>query len=54
MGLLMIAMDRIEDLLNEEARPDTGRRVWHLRLVPGGGRTGRHRTPASEHHTTAA
>src|SRR3954467_5842587 len=36
MGLLMIAMDRIEDLLNEEARPATGRRVRHLRLVPTG------------------
>ncbi|MFI0241055.1 hypothetical protein [Streptomyces sp. NPDC016845] len=54
MGLLMIAMDRIEDLLNEETRPPAGRRVRHLRLVPAGRRAGRHRTPPSEHHVTAA
>ncbi|WP_394436428.1 hypothetical protein [Streptomyces sp. SGAir0957] len=54
MGLLMIAMDRIEDLLNEEARPATARRVRHLRLVPGGRRASRHRTPAPEQHARAA
>ncbi|MGY0020851.1 hypothetical protein [Streptomyces sp. cg35] len=54
MGILVIAMDRIEDLLNEEARPATHRRVRHLRLVPGGGRAERHRARSSEDHTKAA
>ncbi|MEU6391002.1 hypothetical protein [Streptomyces sp. NPDC046939] len=54
MGLLMIAMDRIEDLLNEETRPATGRRVRHPRLVPVGRRASRDRTPPSGHHATAA
>ncbi|MGW7069246.1 hypothetical protein ACWGII_32595 [Streptomyces sp. NPDC054855] len=54
MGLLIIAMDRIEDRLNEEAGRRTDRRVRHLRLVHGQGRAGRHRAPAAERHGDAA
>ncbi|NEB79993.1 hypothetical protein G3I40_32945 [Streptomyces sp. SID14478] len=54
MGLLIIAMDRIEDLMNAEARRGPGRRVRHLRLVPGAGRAGRHRAPRAQDHGEAA
>lgn len=54
MGLLIIAMDRIEDHLNEEAWSRTDRRVRHLRLVHGRGHAGRHRAPAPERHGDAA
>ncbi|MGW0904268.1 hypothetical protein [Streptomyces sp. NPDC002853] len=54
MGLLIIAMDRIEDRLNEEPVPRTDRRVRHLRLVHGHGHAGRHRAPAAERHGDAA
>ncbi|MEV6757659.1 hypothetical protein [Streptomyces sp. NPDC051214] len=59
MGLLIIAMDRIEDTLNEEAGPRTDRRVRHLRLVHGQGHAGRrharrHRAPTAERRGDAA
>lgn len=54
MGLLIIAMDRIEDRMNGEASPRTDRRVRHLRLVHGGGHAGRHRARAAERHRDAA
>lgn len=54
MGLLIIAMDRIEDRLNGEAWPRTDRRVRHLRLVRGEGHAGRHRASAAEQHSDAA
>lgn len=54
MGLLMIAMDRIEDLLNGEAWPRTDRRVRHLRLVHGEGRPADSRRPMAEHRSDAA
>lgn len=59
MGLLIIAMDRIEDSLNGEAGPKSDRRVRHLRLVHGQGHAGRrlarrHRAPAAERHGDAA
>ncbi|GAA1935653.1 hypothetical protein GCM10009837_71860 [Streptomyces durmitorensis] len=55
MGLLMVAMDRIEDLMNGEPSPRTDRRVRHLRLIHGGGHAGRHRAPVAEqHHSDAA
>lgn len=54
MGLLIIAMDRIEDRMNGEARPRTDRRVRHLRLIHGEGHTGRHRASAAAQHSDAA
>ncbi|GGV23657.1 hypothetical protein GCM10010277_03370 [Streptomyces longisporoflavus] len=54
MGFLMIAMDRIEDLLNGEARRRTGRHAHHLRLIHGGARTGQHRATASGRRKEAA
>lgn len=54
MGLLIIAMDRIEDGMKGEAWPRTDRRVRHLRLIHGEGRAGRHRASDAEHHRDAA
>ncbi|MFD0548349.1 hypothetical protein ACFQ0X_03625 [Streptomyces rectiviolaceus] len=54
MGLLIIAMDRIEDRMNGEASPRPARRVRHLRLVHGEGHGGRHRASVSEHDSEAA
>lgn len=54
MAILIIAMDRIEDLLNGEAWPRTDRRVRHLRLVHGEGHRAGGRRPMAEHRRDAA
>lgn len=47
MGLLLVGMDRVEDRLNGEASPPSGRHRRHLRLVSVQERLGR-REPAAE------
>lgn len=54
MGLLIIAMDRIEDLLNAEERPRTDRHVRHLRLVRREEHPADSREPIAEHEKDAA
>ncbi|MEU8955063.1 hypothetical protein AB0C93_12250 [Streptomyces sp. NPDC048518] len=47
MGLLLIGMDRVEDRLNGDGSPPSGRHRRHLRLVSSQERLGR-REPATE------